>query len=81
MQLKKKYKKTLLACYLSFITQAICANFLPLLFLTFHKDYGISFGNLAFISTTFFLTQVIVDFSCAKIVDKVGYRPLSRRWD
>lgn len=75
MQLKKKYKKTLLACYLSFITQAICANFLPLLFLTFHKDYGISFGNLAFISTTFFLTQVIVDFSCAKIVDKVGYRP------
>lgn len=75
MQLKKKYKKTLLACYLSFITQAICANFLPLLFLTFHENYGISFGNLAFISTTFFLTQVIVDFSCAKIVDKVGYRP------
>lgn len=75
MQLKKKYKKTLLACYLSFITQAICANFLPLLFLTFHEGYDISFGNLAFISTTFFLTQVIVDFSCAKIVDKVGYRP------
>ena len=75
MQLKKKYKKTLLACYLSFITQAICANFLPLLFLTFHKDYGISLGNLAFLSTTFFLTQLIVDFSCAKIVDKIGYRP------
>lgn len=75
MQLKKKYKKTLLACYLSFITQAICANFLPLLFLTFHKDYGISLGNLAFLSTTFFLTQLIVDFSCAKNVDKIGYRP------
>ena len=75
MQLKKKYKKTLLACYLSFITQAICANFLPLLFLTFHEGYGISFGNLAFLSTTFFLTQLIVDFSCAKIVDKIGYRP------
>ena len=29
----KNYKKTLTACYLGFITQAICANFAPLLFL------------------------------------------------
>lgn len=70
-----KYKKTLLACYLSFITQAICANFLPLLYMVFHDNYVISFSNLALISTTFFLTQLIVDFICAKAVDKIGYRP------
>ena len=75
MHTRQKYKKTLLACYLSFVTQAICANFLPLLYITFHEDYGLSFGNLAVISAVFFLTQLVVDFICAKIVDKIGYRP------
>lgn len=42
MQLKKKYRKTLLACYLGFVTQAICANFVPLLFMVFHENYRIS---------------------------------------
>ena len=75
MELTKNYKKTQLACYLGFVTQAICANFVPLLFLVFHKQFGISFGKLALISTTFFFTQLIVDFICAKVVDRIGYRP------
>ncbi len=75
MKLKKKYSKTLLACYLAFVTQAICANFVPLLFMVFHENYRISFGKLALISTTFFFMQLVVDFICAKIVDKIGYRP------
>ena len=37
--MKSKYQKTLIACYLGFITQAIAANFAPLLFLTFHRTY------------------------------------------
>ena len=39
MTAQPKYRKTLLACYLGFVTQAISANFAPLLFLTFksHK--------------------------------------------
>lgn len=74
MEAKKNYKKTQLACYLGFITQAVCANFVPLLFLTFYKNYNISFSKLAFISTCFFFTQLVVDFICAKIVDKLGYR-------
>lgn len=75
MENKKKYNKTLLACYLGFVTQAICANFVPLLFLTFYNTYGISFGKLALISTCFFFTQLVTDFICAKVVDKIGYRP------
>ncbi len=70
----KNYKKTLIACYLGFITQAIAANFAPLLFLKFHKDYGIPLGKIALISTMFFLTQLIVDVLCAKYVDRIGYR-------
>ena len=71
---KPNYKKTLRACYLGFITQAICANFAPLLFLTFHKNYQISLGLIALIPVAFFFTQLVVDIFCAKFVDKIGYR-------
>lgn len=72
--MKSKYQKTLIACYLGFITQAITANFAPLLFLTFHQTYQISLGRIAFISTAFFFTQLLIDLFCAKYVDKIGYR-------
>ncbi|MCR5279539.1 MAG: MFS transporter [Lachnospiraceae bacterium] len=68
------YRKTKTACYLGFVTQAIAANFAPLLFLKFHNDYGISLGNIALISTVFFFTQLLVDLFCAKFVDRIGYR-------
>ena len=72
---KKKYGKTLLACYTGFATQAICANFPPLLYVTFFKTYGISLSALAMISTLYFFSQLVIDFICAKIVDRIGYRP------
>ncbi|MBR1773267.1 MAG: MFS transporter [Eubacterium sp.] len=72
--MEKNYKKTLKACYLGFITQAIVANFAPLLFLKFHTEYGIPLGQIALISTTFFFTQLIVDILCAKYVERIGYR-------
>lgn len=68
------YNKTKIACYLGFITQAIVANFAPLLFLRFHSQYNISLGNIALISTFFFFTQLLVDLFCAKYVDRLGYR-------
>ncbi len=71
----KNYGRTVLACYLSFVTQAICANYAPLLFLTFQTDYHITLSSLALISTTFFFTQLIVDLFCARIADRIGYRP------
>ncbi len=70
----KKYKKTLAACYLGFITQAIAANFAPLMFLKFHNDYDIPLGKIALISAVFFLTQLIVDVLCAQFADRIGYR-------
>lgn len=70
----KNYRKTLLACYLGFITQAIAANFAPLLFLKFHNDYGISLGKIALISSVFFITQLVTDVLCAKLADRIGYR-------
>lgn len=68
------YKKTLIACYLGFVTQAIAANFAPLLFLTFHNDYDIPLGRIALISSVFFATQLVVDILCARFADTIGYR-------
>lgn len=70
----QNYRKTVIACYLGFVTQAIAANFAPLLFLTFHKNYSIPLGKIALISSFFFVTQLIVDVLCAKFADKIGYR-------
>lgn len=71
---QKNYKKTLIACYLGFVTQAISANFTPLLFLTFKNAYNISFEEIALIPVTFYLTQLLVDLAATKFADKIGYR-------
>lgn len=68
------YRKTLIACYMGFVTQAIAANFAPLLFLTFHNNYNVSLGKIALISSVFFITQLIVDILCARFADVIGYR-------
>ena len=59
MTKQKNYKKTLIACYLGFVTQAISANFAPLLFLTFKNNYGITLEKIAMIPLVFYLTQII----------------------
>ncbi len=71
---QKNYKKTLTACYLGFVTQAISANYAPLLFLTFKGTYGISLKKIALIPFVFYFTQLLVDFAATKFADKIGYR-------
>ena len=71
---QKNYRKTLIACYLGFVTQAITANFSPLLFLTFKSTYGITLDKIAMIPMVFYLTQLIVDLAATKFADKIGYR-------
>ena len=74
MSQTKNYKKTLIACYLGFITQAISANFAPLLFLTFKGTYGISLEMIALVPLVFYLTQLLVDLVATKFADIIGYR-------
>ena len=74
MTKQKNYKKTLLACYLGFVTQAISANFVPLLFLTFKSTYGITLEKIAMIPLVFYLTQLLIDLAATKFADKIGYR-------
>ena len=70
----RKYQKTLVACYMGFVTQAIAANFAPLLFLTFQHTYGISLEKIALIPVVFYLTQLLVDLGATKFADIIGCR-------
>ena len=71
---KLNYKHTIFACFSGYIVQAIINNFVPLLFLTFNKDYGISLTKITFLVTFNFGLQLVVDLISVKLVDKIGYR-------
>ena len=74
MTKQKNYNQTLVACYLGFVTQAISANFTPLLFLTFKSTYGITLEKIAMIPLVFYLAQFLVDLAATKFADRIGYR-------
>lgn len=69
----RTYNQTKWACYLGFITQAIVANFPPLLFLALHREYDISLAQLALIPAVFYIVQLVTDFLCARFKD-IDYR-------
>lgn len=73
--MKNNWKATLIACFTGSACMAIINNFVPLLFLTFQKDYGFSFSQLSLIITVNFVTQMLVDLFMAKYADEIGYRP------
>ncbi len=72
--MEKKYQRTLYACFLGYIVQAIVNNFAPLLFLTFQRTYGIPLSKITLLITFNFAIQLLVDLVAAGFVDKIGYR-------
>ena len=53
--MKKSFQKTIFACFVGFIVQAIVINFAPLLFLTFRTDFGIPLERITVLITVNFL--------------------------
>ena len=72
--MKNGYQKTIYACFLGYIVQAIVNNFVPLLFLTFQSTYDIPLAKITMLVTMNFGIQLIVDLFSAKFVDRIGYR-------
>ncbi len=72
--MKADYKKTINACFIGYIVQAVVNNFVPLLFLTFQSQYGIPLSKITFLITFNFSIQLVIDLLAAKFVDKIGYR-------
>ncbi len=70
----KSYNKTLYACFIGYIVQAIVNNFVPLLFLTFHSSYDIPMTQITLLITFNFGLQLLVDIMSVTFVDRIGYR-------
>ena len=71
---RKKYEHTIYASYLGYITQAICNNFAPLLFLTFSGEFSLTLDKITLITTINYLVQLTVDLLSVKFIDRIGYR-------
>ena len=68
------YKHTERACFIGYIVQAVVNNFVPLLFLTFQKQFGIPLSQVTLLITLNFLLQLAVDGASVFFIDRIGYR-------
>lgn len=72
--MKFDYKKTMYACFVGYIVQAIVNSFVPLLFVTFQETYNIPLTQITLLITVNFVVQLLVDLLSAGFIDKIGYR-------
>lgn len=72
--MKQDYQKTMYACFIGYIVQAVVNSFVPLLFVTFQNTYHIPLSQITLLITINFVVQLCVDLLSAGFVDKIGYR-------
>lgn len=72
--MKNQYNKTITACFLGYISQAIIVNFTPLLFLFFQRSYQIPLSRITLLVTLNFGVQLLTDLCSVGFIDKIGYR-------
>lgn len=72
--MKNQYNKTITACFVGYIVQAIINNFVPLLFLTFQRTYDIPLSQITLLVTFNFGVQLLMDLLAIGFVDRIGYR-------
>ncbi len=58
---QKNFKRTKFACYAAYFTMSSVFSLPPLLFVTFHEHYGVSYTLLGTLVLTNFCTQLAVD--------------------
>lgn len=75
--MQNNFKRTRIACYTGYITQAIVVNLAPLLFVIFQDTFNVSLGFIALITLITFLVQIVIDLAAVKFVEKVTYRFLA----
>jgi fucose permease len=70
----RRYRATTAGCYVSYVVQAIVNTFVPLLFVEFSREFGITLGQLTLLTSVNFVIQLCVDLISVKFVDRIGYR-------
>lgn len=71
---RENYDRTIYACFMAYVVQAIVNNFAPLLFLTFQKEFGIPLSQITMLITFNFGIQLLVDLVSPLFIDRIGYR-------
>ncbi len=74
MAIRNNFKHTFYASYGGYFVQAIINNFLPLLFLTFQRDFSLPYDKISLLIVINFGFQLVVDYFSAYFIDKIGYR-------
>lgn len=72
--MENQYDKTITACFVGYIVQAVVNNFTPLLFLFFQNSYHIPLSQITLLVTFNFGIQLLVDLLSVGFIDKIGYR-------
>ena len=67
----QSYRAAKTACYLSGLTMSVVANISPLLFLTFHELFDISYTLLGLLVLVNFCTQLLVDLIFSFFSEKI----------
>jgi len=68
------YKDTMYACFIGYIVQAVLVNLAPLFFVTFQRDFTISFEQIGRLVLVNFVTQIFTDLAAAKWAGKFGFK-------
>lgn len=68
------YKTTMIACELGITTQALVNNLMPILFVIFKDNFGVSYTLIANLMLINFIIQLFTDGLSIKIISKLGYR-------
>jgi len=68
------YKRTLQACYLSYVSHAVINGLPPLLFALLMDRFGLGYERLGRLVLINFVTHLAVDALALRLADKVGYR-------
>ncbi len=74
MSIHTSFSKTRKACYLGYVTQSVCINFVPLLFLTFQHSFGLSLGEISLLIGVNFAVQLLSDMTVSGISKFFGLR-------
>lgn len=72
--MQNRYQKTMYACFVGYVVQAVVNNFAPLLFLTFESTYEIPLSRITLLITINFMIQLLVDLLSAGVLKRIGCR-------
>ena len=72
------HKRLKYACYFNNLSMAVVGTLSPILFLTFHDLYGVSYTKLGFLVFINFFTQLCVDILMSLVSGRFNTAPLIR---